>query len=648
MFEHAVVALESLFDPIRLMALFTGMMVGMVLGMLPGLGGVAAVSILLPFVYYLDSYSGLAMLLGAISIIYTSDTITSVLIGAPGSPASAPTAIEGHALAKQGKASLALGVGFLASMVGGLMGATILLFAIPVAGPIVLKLSSPELFMFAVVGLFFAASMIGKDLAKGLAAACLGLLFGLVGPALAAADFRYTFGQVYLMDGFSLTIIALGMFGIAEVISMLAARGGISQKEIVMASWRSSFTEFWKNRWLTIRASLIGVFGGFIPAVGASASTWVAYGHAIRSSKDKSKFGKGEIRGISASEGANNATIISDLVPTLLFSVPGGPAAAIFLGALFSFGYYPGPRMVTQNPDLMFLIVWSVALTSVFGAIICFLVSPLLARLTRIPFAIIAAPLILVMIIGAYQATSTMGDIFLLFALGSLGLLMKHANWPRAPALVGFVLAGPLEQYFWLTNQIHGWSWVQRPVVLIIASFILIPLLLQLIRKFKNKKQEPVSMPAPMAKQQSLEGTNTDPMASLVLAVIVSIIFIYAAWEMRSFNQTSRLMPLMAVIPGLPLALWLIIRGIKEWGPNNLEIRSEIGVLAILIVYAISVWAVGFIIPSIILIFWMLVFRGAMRLWTSLIYGGIIFIIIMYLFETLRGDAPTGALLSIF
>ena len=339
MIEHALSALDALFDPIRLAALFAGMLVGMVFGMLPGLGGVAAVSILLTFVFYLDDYSGLAMLLGAISVVYTSDTITSVLLGAPGSPASAPTAIEGHALAKKGEASRALGVGFLASMVGGLVGATVLFFAIPIAGPIVLLLSTPELFMFALVGLFFASSMIGKDLAKGLAAACLGVLLGVVGPAQAAADFRYTFGQVYLLDGFSLTIVALGLFGVAEVISMLAAGGGISHERMKVSSWGDGFRDFWKSRWLVLRASIIGVFGGFVPAVGASASTWVAYGHAMRSTKDKSKFGKGEIRGIAASEGANNATVISDLVPTLLFSVPGGPAAAIFLGALFSFGY---------------------------------------------------------------------------------------------------------------------------------------------------------------------------------------------------------------------------------------------------------------------------------------------------------------------
>ena len=653
MLEHALTALDALFDPTRLAALFAGMMVGMVFGMLPGLGGVAAVSILLPFVYYMDDYSGLAMLLGAVSVVYTSDTITSVLLGAPGSPASAPTAIEGHALAKKGEAARALGVGFLASMVGGLMGAAILFVAIPVAGPIVLMLGTPELFMFALVGLFFAASMIGKDLAKGLAAACLGVLLGVVGPAQAAADFRFTFGQVYLLDGFSLTIVALGLFGVAEVISMLASGGGISQERVRVGNWGAGFRDFWANKFLVLRASLIGVLGGFVPAVGASASTWVAYGHAIRSTKDKSRFGKGEIRGIAASEGANNATVISDLVPTLLFSVPGGPAAAIFLGALFSFGYYPGPRMITQNPDLMFLIVWSVALTSVVGALVCFAITPALARLTRIPFAIIAAPLVLVMVIGAYQSTSTMGDIFMLFTLGALGWMMKHGGWPRAPALVGFVLSGPMEQYFWLTNQIHGWSWLLRPGVLIIGSVILIPLVLSGVRMLRARAMPLRTTSAAEVRKPTDEDADTDepgahPGVALALAAVATAAFTYAAWEMTTFNATSRLMPSLAILPGLPLCLWLLWRGIRERNaPGVGAVPDEAAILGALVLYAVAVWAIGFSIPTVALLLWMLLVRAKMRLWTAAIYGGIVFAIIRLLFNLLRGDAPTGALLPL-
>lgn len=641
MVEHALGALGALFEPMRLLALFSGMLVGMVFGMLPGLGGVAAVSILLPFVYGMDNYSGLAMLLGAVSVVYTSDTITSVLIGAPGSPASAPTAIEGHALAKEGHAATALGVGFLASMVGGLVGAVILFAAIPVAGPVVLLLGTPELFMFALVGLFYASSMLGKDLFRGLAAACFGLFLGVVGPAQAAADFRFTFGQVYLLDGFSLTIVALGLFGVAEIIHMLAAGGGIAHERVKVNHWGAGFGAFWRSRYLVLRSALIGVFGGFVPAVGASASTWVAYGHAIRSTKDKSRFGKGEIRGVAAAEGANNATVISDLVPTLLFSVPGGPAAAIFLGALFSFGYYPGPRMISQNPDLMFLIVWSVALTSVVGAALCFAITPVIARLTRIPFAIIATPLVLVMVVGAYQSTSTMGDIFMLFALGGIGWLMKNAGWPRAPALVGFVLAGPMEQYFWLSNQLFGWSWLARPGVLIIASVILIPLAMHGARWVRRWRTQH-SADAPPAE----DAPAFDPRVSLIMAAVATVVFAYALWEMTTFNPSSRLMPALAILPGLPLSLFLLVRALRD-GTSSRTDPAEPLILGVLVLYAVLVWAIGFSIPTAALIGWMLIRRANMRWWTALLYGGIVFAISRVLFAYLRGDAPVGAILPL-
>ncbi len=652
MLQHALDALSTLLDPLRLLALFAGMAAGIVFGMLPGLGGVAAVSILLPFIYLMDNYSGLALLLGAISVVYTADTITSVLIGAPGSPASAPTAIEGHALAKEGQAARALGVGFLASMVGGILGALILLVAIPVAGPIVLMLGTPELFMFAIVGLYYAASMVTGDHMKGLGAACFGLLLGVVGPAPAAADFRYTFGQAYLLDGFSLTIVALGLFGIAEVIAMLAAGGGISAGRSVLTEWGSGFSDAWRHRWLILRSSFIGIFGGFVPAVGASASTWVAYAHAMRSSKDKSRFGRGEIRGIAAAEGANNATIISDLVPTLLFSVPGGPAAAIFLGALFSFGYYPGPRMVNENPELMFVIVWSVALASVIGAAICFAITPLVARLTQIRFAIIAAPLVLVMFVGAYQATGTVGDIFMLMTLGAIGWMMKHAGWPRAPVLVGFVLAKPMEQYFWLTMQLHGWSWLARPGVVVIAALIFVPLLIAAWRALRARQAAAATAIEEEALVTRLPISHAPrPGLELVLAGGVVIAFAYAIYETLGFAPDAQLLPSVAIYPGLAFSVAVLGVAIYRMSAGTVapaaEPLGETKYLLALVVYVIAVWAIGFNIATVALLAWMLLACARMHVITALIYGAVVFAGVHGLLHLMKLQPPTGALINL-
>ncbi|WP_299359675.1 tripartite tricarboxylate transporter permease [uncultured Paracoccus sp.] len=650
--EHAVAALGELFEPMRLLALFTGMLAGMVFGMMPGLGGVAAVSIMLPFIFLFDELGGLAMLLGAISVVYTSDTITSVLLGAPGSPASAPTAIEGHAMAKRGEASTALGVGFLASMLGGVVGALTLALAIPVAGPIVLALGTPELLMFAVVGLYFASSMVGKDLAVGILAGCMGLLLGAVGPAPAAANYRFTFGQAYLLDGLSLTIVALGLFAIAEVIGMLAGGGGISTSRQVVSSWGPGLAIFWKNKWVALRGALIGTFGGFVPAVGANASTWVAYGDSMRSAKDKSRFGKGEIRGIAAAEGANNATVISDLVPTLLFSVPGGPAAAIFLGALYSFGFYPGPRMVSEQPTLLYLIVWSVALASVVGAGICFAISPLMARLTRIRFALIAAPLLLVMVAGAYQSTQTFGDVAVLLALGMVGWYMKHAGWPRAPVLVGFVLAGPMEQYFWLTNQIYGWSWLLRPGVLVVASFIVLPIVWRFIVAMRRKYAPSAEMEAVL-----LSGDEDDPgtgptVSRLVLAVLSMVFFAYAAFESIGFRPNARLLPLLAIVPGVALSIFVLLREFRllwqQRAAFRFDARDEYPVAALLLLYGLGIFLLGLDLATLAFLIVVLTRFAQMRLAYAAIYTLILIAGVNGMFKLMRLSPPEGALIAGF
>ena len=296
--------------------------------------------------------------------------------------------------------------------------------------------------------------------------------------------------------------------------------------------------------------------------------------------------------------------------------------------------------MITQNPDLMFLIVWSVALSSVVGAALCFAITPMLARLTRIPFGIIAAPLILIMVVGAYQATSTMGDIFMLFALGTLGWMMKHAQWPRAPALVGFVLAGPMEQYFWLANQLHGWSWLLRPGVLIIGSFVLIPMLLNLYRWWRSRGARHVDVAAEALDLPDPEDHKT---VSMILAAAVSVAFAYAIYEMTTFNASSRLMPSLALLPGLPLALWLLFRAIRDYAPSTDREFKEPAVLLVLIGYGVALWAIGFTIPTVVLILWMLFVRAGMRPVPGIIYGMVVFGIVRLLFDVLRGDAPVGA-----
>lgn len=581
MLEAAGTALVALADPFRLMMLFVGIVAGGVIGLLPGLGGVAAVSILLPFVYQLEPLAGLAMLLGALGVVYTADTITSVLVGTPGSPASGPTAIEGFAMARRGEAGRALGGSFLASMLGGLAGVVMLTLAVPIAGPLVLAFGTPELLMLAIVGLAYASGLVGANPVKGILAGALGLFLGTVGAAPAEAELRYTFGNPYFLDGFSLAIVALGVFGVAEVVTMLGEGGAIAQARYRLTGWLDGARDVLRHWSAVLTGAAIGVVTGLIPAIGANASTWIAYGQAISSIKDKSMVGKGEPRGMLAAEGANNATVTTDLVPTMLFGVPGGPAAAIFLGALYIYGFYPGPRFVQSHADVMFLIIWSMALAAILGAALSFLVSPWIARITRLEFGLVAAPLVVVMLIGAFESKKSLLDFDTLIAFGVLGWLMKRAGLPRAPLLVGYVLSTPIERNFWLTYQLHEWTWLYRPIVLLLAAIIVA----QLSYNAWRDRRAPAAMRLPDEDEPAAASPATGRFdLGLAMAAAAAIVFGAAIWMSFGFRADSRLVPLLAAIPGLACALMLLVRHLRgkaaraAWPP--LGELVQIGLLA--------------------------------------------------------------------
>lgn len=575
--DAAGAALVAFADPHHLSMLLIGLLAGGIIGMLPGLGGIGAVSILLPFVLTLDPFSGLAVLLGATGVVYTSDTIAAILFGTPTSAASGPTAIEGFAMARRGEAGRALGGAFLASMIGGLIGAVVLTLAIPVAGPLVLALGTGELLMLAIVGLAYASGLVGDSPTKGILSAALGLLLGTVGVAPSAPELRFTFGLPYLLDGVALTIVALGLFGVAEVIVMLGQGGAIARERFKLSGWADGVRDVARQWHVVAMGSVIGVIFGVIPAVGASASTWIAYGQAVSTARDRSMVGKGDPRGMLAAEGANNATITTDLVPTLLFAVPGGPAAAVFLGALFVYGYYPGPRFVQMNLDLMFLIVWSSALAAVLGAALCFAASPWIARLTRIEFGLVAAPLVAVILLGAFEVKKSVLDLAALFGFGVLGWLMKRAQWPRAPLLVGFVLTDPIERNFWLAYQLHGWSWLQGPIVIGLIAVVVVHVAFTVRRALGACPAPPAAFPlepgAAPSPPHRARGIPVD--IDLLLALGAAVVLAAAIVRSFAFAPDSRLVPLLAAIPGLGAALALTaahLRGrtkARPWPPRR-------------------------------------------------------------------------------
>ncbi|MCS7236357.1 MAG: tripartite tricarboxylate transporter permease [Armatimonadota bacterium] len=616
MTEAVRAAVELFVNPSRLGMLAVGSGVGLLIGMLPGMGGIVAAAILLPFMLKLEPAAALAMVTGALAVVHTSDTITSVLIGAPGSAAAVPTMMEGHPMARRGEAARALAAAYLSSLVGGLIGALGLTLSIPIARPLVLSFGSPELFMLTVLGVSFAGSLLGKQPVKGLSAGLLGLLLGTVGPAPAAAEVRFAFGQVYLTDGIDLALVALGLFGVAEVVSLMARGGAVAQRTELGHGWWEGVRDVWRHRWLVLRGALIGMWAGVLPAIGATAGTLMAYGHAVATSRDRSRFGKGDVRGIIAPEAANNAVEAGDLVPTLLFGVPGGAPSAMILGALLAYGILPGPRIVTQHLDLIYTVVWSFALANVFGAGVMFAASPLLARLTSVPFHRIAPPIVLAMVLAAYQETQHFGDLVALVALGVVGYALKVTGWPRGPLLIGFVLSNPLERYYFLTVRLHPdpVDWLLRPGVMVIGLLVVAPFAWSAVRWVRARSQGA----APVARQPAGPAT--------VATAAVLAVFAYAWWESRGFLPDAALMPVSVAAAGTVLTALQLVRELGGYGgPVEEEdelaaqdggagrrVRRAAGYLLSLVVYVAATYFLGLRWASALWSLWML--RAVARL----------------------------------
>ncbi len=455
--------------PFHLGLLCLGVLMGMAVGIIPGIGGLVGMAIVLPFVWELDPYAAMPLMVGLLAVTVTADTITCVLVGIPGTAGSVATIIDGYPLAQKGEAGRALSAAFGASAIGGVLGAALLAASLPIFRPIVMLLGSPELFMFVLFGIAMVATLTGRQPLMGMISAGIGLMLAAVGGAGTVAVIRYYFGITYFYDGFPLIVVALGIFGIAEVIELirkgLPIAGGYSLGKGAMAGLRDVVRE-WS---LVLRCTGLGTFIGFIPGIGGSVANWVGYGHAVQSAKGTSNFGQGDIRGVIAPESANNAARGGALIPTLMFGVPGSGSMALFLAALIIMGVFPGPDMVTKHLPLVFNIVWSLAIANVLGALICLFFTRYLAKLTTIPIHQLAPFLIAIMIIGSVQASQDWGDVAALLALGILGWFMKQYGFVRPPLLVGFVLGPLAERYLSRSVQRYGAAWFSRPGVIVIG-----------------------------------------------------------------------------------------------------------------------------------------------------------------------------------
>ena len=479
MLEALFSALVTIVSGPSILFLILGVMLGLVVGVIPGFGGTVGLSLLLPFVFGMEPISGIAMMMGLMSVVATSDTFPAVLIGVPGSVSAQATVMDGFPLAKKGQAARALSAAFFSSLFGGLFGAVLLTAVIQIAKPIILAFGTGEMLMLAIFGISVVGTLTGSSIFKGLVAACLGMIIGCIGISPASSEYRLDFSTVlevqnpivmYLGGGIHLMVVAISIFAFPEIVELLRSNKAVSEKaELEKSGWLIGLKDFLKNKFLVLRCSFIGSFIGLIPGIGGSCIDWISYSHAKTTVKDNENFGNGDIRGVIGPESSSNSKEGGALIPTLLFGIPGSGGTAILMGGLILLGVDPGIQMVDTQLDLIYTIIWSLAVANIFGAIICVAMARPISQLTTINFTVLAPFLISLILFAIFNSTRSWGDLLFATFIGVLAVFMKRFDYSRVALMIGFVLSDSIETYLYQTMQFYKFSELfTRPIFLIL------------------------------------------------------------------------------------------------------------------------------------------------------------------------------------
>jgi TctA family transporter len=490
MLHSAGSALLIILDPIRMGYLFGGVCMGLALGILPGIGGVAGLALLLPFTYNIDAPAAFALLLGMGSTTTTADPISAILFGAPGHAASAATTLDGYPMTRRGEAGRALGASYMSALIGGLFGAALMGISLPLLRPIILFMGSPELLAIAVFGISMVSSLSGNTPLRGLTAACFGMMLAMIGTDPQTGTLRWTLDSLYLWEGLPIVPLTLGIFALPELCDLAIGRMAVVQEGMTIDTKTGmllGIKDCLTHWFLILRCSWIGAAMGAIPGIGVAVIDWIAYGHALRTEKGATQtFGHGDVRGVIAAESSTNAREGGHLVPTVAFGVPSSAGMAILLGAFLIHGLVPGPDMLTKHLDTTYSMVWSIALANILGSGICFAFSGQLAKLATLRYTLIMPCVLSLIYIGAFEHSRNWGDLYSLLFFGLLGWAMKHFRWPRPPLILGFVLGGILERYMFISIERYGVAWMLRPIVIVMFVMSALSLLRPMLQDIRE------------------------------------------------------------------------------------------------------------------------------------------------------------------
>ena len=557
MFEAALQGLQNLLSLTVLIGMLAGIGVGTFTAITPqGLGTPLMYALFLSVVTQWDPLVAIAFLIGMDAVSSTCSAYLPVLFGIPGGAGSQATVMDGYPMGRGGQARRALGAAFTAGILGSLVGTATLAAAIPVAQALILFLGSPELFVVALWGVSMVSVLAGPRPLKGLIAGAAGLVISVVGIQPQSGVMRFVFDQPYLLEGVPLAVATLALFGVPSALEMALARVGVEREPAPLAGrLLDGIRDAFHNVWLVVRCSFLGVWVGIVPGLGAQVVDWLSYGHAAQTCKGaKETFGKGDVRGVIAPEASNDAKDGGTLIPTLTLGVPGSLVSALFLFALTTMGFAPGPFMLERNADVVYSIIWVLGIASVIGGSLGLVFSNQLARLAELRYSIIVPSILGFVLIGALNANQSPLDLVTVVSFGFVGYFMKRFGYPRPPLILGMILGIIMEKYLYISTARYGFEWLGRPSVLVLL--ILVAGTLGYTLWSRRERATPAGEPTA---ESVPAGFRVNWETLLVLGFLA--FFLLAIRIGFDWPFIAKLMPVyIAAVPGAALALWQLFR----------------------------------------------------------------------------------------
>jgi len=485
--------------PTNLLFVLVGVLLGQIIGLLPGIGPAAGMALLLPITFGLEPTSAIIMLAGIMYGGMYGGTLTSVLINVPGEAASVMTAVDGHQLARQGKAGAALSIAAIGSFLAGISAVVAVVFLTPVLSAFALRFNAPEYFLIATFGIIATASMGTSSAVKSLLVAVIGLGIALIGTDPLLGTARLTFGSIELLEGIDFLPVAIGLFGIAEVLVSIESREELAPMKTRLRDLWLSGADWAACRMAVLRGGLVGFLTGLMPGAGPTVAALLAYVVEKRYSKHPERFGRGALDGLAASESANNSAVHAALIPMLALGIPGSAATAVLLAGLILLGIRPGPMLMTEQPDLVWGLIASMFIGNVMLLVLNLPLAPLFASLLRIRYDYLAPGILVLSLIGAFGTTLSLFTVGVALLFGMIGYAMIKLDLPRPPLVLALVLAPLMETSLRQSLMLSRGSlsiFVERPLSAILVVAVFGMLALPIVRAIRARKRR---SPVPQA-----------------------------------------------------------------------------------------------------------------------------------------------------